>query len=179
METFSHFVKRIVTAFNRSGLKYMLTGALASSYYGRARTTLDADIVVAIREKDLAALAKVLTVANLKIQKEKVRAAWKSDYRIFTVEDKVTPHTLDIIFRSQSLKRNAGRILGLPTYYEAPDSLILAKLRMIKVTVETARAETDREDIRAILENTQIDLKSLKEKARAESTAKILADLLS
>jgi len=157
----------------------MLTGALASSYYGRARTTLDADIVLVIQEKDVAVLAKVLAVANLKVQKEKMRAAWESGYRILTVEDKVTPHTLDIIFRSQSLKRNAGRILGLQTYYEAPDSLILAKLRMIKVTVETARAITDREDIRGILENTQIDLRSLKERARAESTAKILAELLS
>jgi len=70
-------------------------------------------------------------------------------------------------------------MLGLPTYYEAADSLILAKLRMIKVTIETARAETDREDIKAILRNTPIDLKSLQEKSKAESTANILADLLS
>jgi hypothetical protein len=156
----------------------MFTGALASSYYGRPRTTLDADIVLAMEKKDIPALAKTLAEANLRVQKTKLQAAWESDYRIVTVEDKKTPHTLDIIFTNRRLARNRGRILGLPTYYEAADSLILAKLRMIKATVETARAATDREDIKAILESTHIDLKSLQERARVESTAKILAELL-
>lgn len=157
----------------------MFTGALASSYYGRARTTLDADIVLDIQEKDLVALARILTAANLRVQKDKLQAAWKSDYRIVTFEDKKTPHTLDIMFTSHKLNRNSGRILGLPTYFEAADSLILAKLRMIKVTVDAARATIDREDIKAILENTPIDLKSLRERSKTESTAKILAELLS
>ena len=69
--------------------------------------------------------------------------------------------------------------MGLETYFEPPDSLILAKLRMIKATVDPARAANDREDIKAILENTTIDLKWLQEKARTESTSKILADLIS
>jgi hypothetical protein len=118
----------------------MFTGALASSYYGRPRTTVDADIVLAIEKKDLPALVKTLTKANLRVQKTKLQSAWESEYRIATVEDKKTPHTLDIIFTNRRLARNRGRILGLPTYYEALDSLILAKLRMIKSTVETARA---------------------------------------
>jgi hypothetical protein len=157
----------------------MFTGALASSYYGRARTTLDADIVLAIQKKDIGFLARLLMDANLKVQKNKLEAAWKSDYKIVTIEDKKTPHTLDIIFTRRKLEKNAGRILGLPTYYEAPHSLILAKLRKIKVTVDPARAATDREDIQAILENTHIDLKSLQERARAESTGKILSELFS
>jgi hypothetical protein len=156
----------------------MFTGALAASYYGRPRTTLDVDIVLAIQEKDVAALARTLTKANLSVQKNKLETAWKSNYRIATVEDKKSPHTLDIIFTNRKLKRNRGHILGLPTYYEAPDSLILAKLRMIKVTLETARAATDREDIKAILESTHIDLKALKERARVESTSGILSELL-
>ena len=179
METFSRFVKRVVRVFNRSGLEYMFTGALASSYYGRARTTLDADIVLAAQADDLTALAKLLTEAGLKARKDKLEAAWKSDYRIVTIEDEKTPHTLDIIFRNKRLDRNPGRIMGLETYFEPADSLILAKLRMIKATVDPARAANDREDIKVILENTTIDLKWLQEKARTESTSKILADLIS
>ena len=72
METFSQFVKRVVRVFNRSGLEYMFTGALASSYYGRARTTLDADIVLAAQADDLTALAKLLTEAGLKARKDKL-----------------------------------------------------------------------------------------------------------
>jgi len=157
----------------------MLTGALASSYYGRPRTTLDMDVVVAVRQEDLATLATVLTKANLKVQEKKLQAAWQSDYRIATIEDKKSPHTLDIIFTDQRLERNAGRILGVPTYYQTAASLILAKLRMLKITVRAERAATDREDIKAILETTQISLKALRRRARAESTVKILDDLIS
>jgi hypothetical protein len=178
LETFSQFIRRIVRALNRGGLDYVFTGALASSYYGRARTTLDADVVLAIQEKQLQLLGRRLTEAGLNVQKDKLKAAWKSTYRIITIEDRKTPHTLDIIFTNDKLKKNRGRMLGLATYFEAPDSLILAKLRMIKVTVDPARASNDREDIKAILENTPVDLKSLKKRAAQQGTAEILADLL-
>ena len=166
-------------ALNRSGLEYMLTGALASSYYGRPRTTLDIDVVVAVGQKDLATLARILARAHLMVQAEKLLAAWASEYRIATIEDKKSPHTLDIIFTDQKLERKAARILGLPTYYQRAESLILAKLRMLKVTFRTERAATDREDVKAILQATRINLKSLRRRARAESTVKILDDLIS
>jgi hypothetical protein len=177
LETFSGFVRRVVRALNRGGIQYMLTGALAASYYGRPRTTLDMDVVVTARQKDIAKLASMLRKAYLKAHEKKLATASQSGYRIATVEDKKSPHTLDIIFTNQKLERNAGHILGLPTYYQTPESLILAKLRMLKVTLQAERAATDREDIKAILKTTQIDLKTLRRKARAESTVKILEDL--
>ena len=67
----------------------------------------------------------------------------------------------------------------MPTYYQSAESLILAKLRMLKVTLRAERAATDREDIKAILETIQISMKTLRRRARAESTAKILDDLIS
>ena len=157
----------------------MLTGALASSYYGRPRTTLDMDVVVAFRQKDLATLARVLTKAKLKVHEERLQAAWQSDYRIATIEDKKSPHSLDIVFTDQKLERKAGRILGVSTYYQSAESLILTKLRMLKVTLRAERAVTDREDIKAVLETTEISLKTLRKRARAESTVKILDDLIS
>jgi len=179
LETFSGLVRRVVRALNRSGLQYMFTGALASSYYGRPRTTLDIDVIIAARQKDLVTLAKSLTKANLRVEERKLEAAWGSDYRIATLEDKKSAHTLDIIFTDRKLERKAGRISGLPTYYEAAESLILAKLRMLKVTVRPERAATDREDIKAILETTRIDLRSLRRRAKLQSTARILDDLTS
>lgn len=157
----------------------MLTGAIAASYYGRPRTTLDLDVVVAFRQKDLSKLATALTRANLDVQEKRLRAAWQTDHRIATVEDKKSPHTLDILFTDQKLQRHHGRILGVPTYYQSAESLILAKLRMLKVTLRTERASTDREDIKAVLETTRISLKTLRKIARAESTIKILDELMS
>ena len=45
MEGFEGFVRRVVGCFNAVGLDYMFTGALAASYYGRARTTTNVDAV--------------------------------------------------------------------------------------------------------------------------------------
>jgi hypothetical protein len=155
----------------------MLTGALASSYYGRPRTTLDIDVVMSIPSEDLHELAKALTRAKLKVHEEKLLAAWQSGYPITTLEDRKSPHTLDIIFTNQKLEMRPGHILGLATYYQSAESLILTKLRMIKATLQPERAATDRQDIKAILEAEPIDLKSLRKKAKADSTIKILDDL--
>lgn len=178
METFSGLVRRVARSLNRSTLQYMFTGAIASSFYGRPRTTLDIDIVVAAQQKELEKLAKSLKQARLIVSERKLKIAWNSDYRIATLEDKKSPYTVDIIFTDQELDRIAGRISGIPTYYETAESLILAKLRMLKVTIQPERAATDRQDIIAMLKITKIDLKSLRKNAETETTARILDDLM-
>lgn len=156
----------------------MLTGALASSYYGRPRTTMDIDVVVAAARRDLATLARALANVNLKVKEKVLEAAWQSKYRIVTIEDRKSPHTLDLIFTDEKLERKACSILGLPTFYQSPESLILAKLKMIKATLQPERAATDREDIKAILKSTRVRLKTLRGRARVEGTYDILEDLI-
>lgn len=156
----------------------MLTGALASSYYGRPRTTLDIDIVVRAKRGDLKRLAKALTNAKLKVEEGKLETAWKSKYRIVTVEDRASPHTVDIILTDAKLERKAGLILGLPTFFQTPESLILTKPRMVKASLQPERAETDRQDIRAILESTKLRLNALRKRAKAQGTSEILEELL-
>jgi hypothetical protein len=157
----------------------MLTGAIASSYYGRPRTTLDMDVVIAIAQADISKLVKTLEHASLRVQERKLIDAWKSQKNpIATLEDRKSPHTLDIIFTDRKLERRPGRILGMRTYYQTAESLILAKLRMLKVTLQSEKAAVDREDIKAILKTSPISLRSLRSKAREQSTLKILDNLL-
>jgi len=156
----------------------MLTGALASSYYGRPRTTLDIDVVVVAKERDLATLARALANKSLKVEKKELEEAWRSNYRIVTVEDRKSPHSLDIIFADGKLERKAGSILGLPTFYQTAESLVLAKLKMIRATLQPERAATDREDIKAILKSSRLRLKTLRRKARDQATSEILEDLM-
>ncbi len=156
----------------------MLTGALASSYYGRPRTTLDIDVVVVAKGSDLATLARALANKSLKVEKKELEEAWRSNYRIVTVEDRKSPHSLDIIFADGKLERKAGSILGLPTFYQTAESLVLAKLKMIRATLQPERAATDREDIKAILKSSRLRLKTLRRKARDQATSEILEDLM-
>jgi len=158
-------------------LRYALTGALAVSYYGRPRTTLDIDVLVVAKESELARLAKALTERALKTETKRLHHVWGSKYRIATVSDSKSPHTLDIIFVDEHLERKPGFILGSHTYYQTPESLILAKLRMIKATLQPERAATDRQDIKAILEATDVDLKSLRRQAHAQGNLELLNEL--
>ena len=135
-------------------------------------------MVVAATRKDLTMLVETLKTAGLATEEQMLETAWQSQYRIATVEDKSSPHTLDIIFIDGPLERKTGSVLGLPSFYQTPESLILAKLRMIKATLNPERAATDREDIKAILENTRVDLEDLRKRAQAEGTSEILEDLI-
>jgi hypothetical protein len=171
-------IKRIVGSFNDAGIDYMITGALAASYYGTPRTTMDIDVVVRPTLEDLRTLVTALKKADMHIDEDKIYDALKSEYKIVTVRDKKTPFTLDIILSDKKLEKKAGTILKLPTFYQNPEELILAKLRMIKATIPIERAQKDREDVKTILEHTRINIKNLRAKAEKEHTLIILEDLI-
>ena len=178
MESFEGFVKRVVEGFNAFGLDYMFTGALAVSYYGRARTTVDVDVVVAIvgsewRNKLVSALKR----AGLIVEEKKIDDALKSGYGVITFRDGKSPLTVDIILSREKLAKKRGTILGLPTYYQTPEDLVLAKLRMIRAKVPRERAQKDVEDVKAILKFTRVDLETVKRKAEKEGTLQILKDI--
>lgn len=157
----------------------MFTGALAVSYYGRARTTVDVDVVVAVVDKGWRIkLVSALERAGLVVDEERVDAALRSGYRIVTFEDSKSPLTVDVILSDVKLVRRAGSILGLATFYQTPEDLILAKLRMIKATVPRKRALKDEDDVKAILKFTRVDMDLLERRARENNTLSILEGLI-
>ncbi len=157
----------------------MITGALAASYYGTPRTTMDIDIVVKIAPRHLKTkIILPLRKAGFQINEKYVRKTLNSSYKIITVKNKKTPFTLDLIFSDKKLEKRAGTILGLPTFYQKPEDLILAKLRMVKATISREKASKDEEDVKAILKYTKVDMETLKKKAREEKTFTILKRLI-
>lgn len=68
-----------------------MTGALAASYFGKPRTTMDLDLVIKAHPKDFGKLAEVLRRASLKASERKIAYAWRSGYRIVTFLDKKEP----------------------------------------------------------------------------------------
>jgi len=156
----------------------MFTGAIAASYYGTPRTTVDVDIIVKVSKNNVQPLLlEPLRKADMMIDEPKIKAALKSGYRIVTVKDKRTTLTVDLIFSDKKLKKKPGTIAGLPTFYQTPEELVLSKLRMIKVTSPRERALKDKDDIRAILKQTKVNKKAIEKQALRENTLAILREL--
>jgi len=179
VEPFYGFVRRLISGFDGSGLDYAFTGALATSFYGVPRTTTDIDVIVAVSgEADVAArVAEALQQAGVDFDLRRIGMALESGYRIATFKDKASPYTLDVIF-VDALRKNTGIVAGLSTFFQAPDDLVLAKLRMIKATKPRSRAVKDEEDVKAILEFTEVDLEAVKEQAKRNGTLAILEKLI-
>lgn len=179
MNRFEDLIRRIVKNFNTAGIDYMVTGALAASYYGMPRTTMDIDIVVKGAQEDLQThLVAPLRKAEIQVDERKINDASKSGFRIITLKDKKTPFTLDIILSDKKLEKKPGTILGLPTFYQTPEGLIISKLRMIKATIPKERALKDKDDVKAILRYTEVNMKDLKRRSRKENTFSILEELI-
>jgi len=177
LNKFEDFVRRIVNSFNETRIDYMFTGALAASYYGTPRTTIDVDVIVRVSEKEPTSLVAALRKAGMEANERRIREVLKSGYKILTFKDKKSPFTLDIMLSDEKLRKRGGTILGLSTFYQVPEELILAKLRMIKATVPSERAQKDKDDVKAILRESRVNVDALKKRARKENTVKILEEL--
>ena len=181
MDAFYKFVKKLVEGFSRENLDYALTGALAASFYGVPRTTSDVDIMVAtphgtdVKNK----VVKALEHAGLKIDPHKIDEALASGYNIATVADKASPFTVDVIFSGEPIGKQAGTVAGLKTFFQSPEGLILAKLRMIKATLPRERAAKDEEDIRAVLMFSKVNMKEVRNQAEKDGTLTIFDALIS
>lgn len=179
LEVFYDVVKRIVKSFEKMEIDYVFTGALAVSFYGVPRTTVDVDVVVAVAEvKQRVRLVEALKLAGLVVSEREVDRALESGYRIATFRDGKTAYSVDVIFSDGKLVKRAGTVAGLPCFYQTPEELILAKLRMIKATVPRERGLKDEEDVKAILKFTRVNIRAVKEKARKDGTLAIFEEIM-
>jgi hypothetical protein len=179
LEAYYDLVKRLVKSFKVVKLDYVFTGALAASFYGVPRTTVDVDVMVEVSESEhLVKLVSALKMAGLSIDEREIDVAVESGYRIATFRDTKTSYSVDIIFSSKKLKKRAGTVAGLQTFYQTPEELVSAKLRMIKATVPRERALKDEEDVRAILKFTRVNVGTVKKQAGKDSTFSIFESLM-
>jgi len=179
LKTFRNLIRRLAIAFKDVKLEYAFTGALAASFYGIPRSTVDVDVIVRISgEKDIDRLVSALRSAKLKVDKEAICNALKSGYRILTIRDEKTPYSVDIIISEKKLSRSPVVIANMTMFLQKPEELILAKLRMAKATVPRNRAVKDVEDIKGILKFTKVNLNEVKAEAKKDKTLKILEEIL-
>ena len=176
--SFQEFVRVLVEHFNRESAVYAITGAVAASYYGIPRTTLDADFVVHISSRDTTRFFRGMERAGVKVDLEKIRRNIKSGYNVVTLADRFSPYSADFILVENPPERKKGTLVGVKTYFQSPESLILAKLRMIKATIPRERSQKDREDVRAIIANTRVNKRKIIDRARKEGTIEIFREII-
>jgi hypothetical protein len=167
----------VIAQLNSLGIEYALTGALAVSYYGRPRTTVDVDVIIKAEPKDFEKLAEAFRKVGLSCTVERLNNAWESKYRIATLEGKKGLR-LDAILTQETVPRRKVTILGLPSYLQEPGPLVLQKLKLIKVTQDEERRFTDRMDVLSILRNAEVDVGSLRDLAGEQATLDLLDELL-
>ncbi len=178
MEPFNNLVKRLINGFSQTGLDYAFTGALAVSFYGVPRTTVDIDVLVLVSEKNFRnKLSLALRKAGVEIDERQVDSALTSDYRIATLRVSKSPYRVDVIFSPDRFEKRSGTVAGLPSFFQTPEDLILAKLRMIKATIPRERAWKDQEDVQAILEYAKVDVEAVKKQAKRSGTLEIFERL--
>jgi len=179
LEAYCAFVKRIVEAFDKVGLDYAFTGALATSFYGVPRTTSDIDVMVAVTDaaEVKVKLTAALRTAGLAVDEHKIDSALKSGFKIATFKDTTSPYCIDIILSNEKLDKQSGRIAGLNTFFQSPEGLIAAKLRMIKATLPPERSAKDKADIKAILKFTSVNLAAVKKQAKEDRTLEVFEAL--
>lgn len=180
LDAFYGLVRRLVEEFEGAGLDYAFTGALAASFYGVPRTTSDVDVMVAVAGvADVKAkVAGALRRAGLEVDERKIDVALESGYNLASFKCKTSPYTVDVIFSAERLEKQAGAIAGLKTFFQSPEGLILAKLRMIKAPVPRKRAVNDEEDVKAVLAFSKVDVAAVKRQARKDGTLAILEGLI-
>ena len=175
VERYYGFVKKLVNAFKEAKLDYAFTGALAVSFYGVPRTTTDVDVIIAVANKPESKkeITTALNKAGLQVDERKIESAFTSGYNIATFKSKKTPFTIDIIISEEKLDKNSGKIDNVETFFQSPEGLIASKLRMIKASLAPERVAKDKEDVKAILAFTKLNMNKIRKQAQKDKTLEI------
>ena len=124
---------------NRAGLPYMLTGSMATNFWGTVRTTHDLDFVLALKPTE----AEIIIGAfgdGFFLQPESVRQVFQPPYQFNAIDEqsalKVDFWLLrDNLFEKHMFDRRVQvRIVDMPAWVATPEDLILHKLYWHSIT---------------------------------------------
>ncbi|MCB9760495.1 MAG: nucleotidyltransferase family protein [Alphaproteobacteria bacterium] len=128
------FLARLVAVLEAAGVPYMLSGSLASAYYGIPRSTQDIDIVVRLDLRTLAALLSALSSEQYYVSEAAAKDALRRQGQ-FNIIDLDTGWKVDLIIRkrrpfsrTEFERRTAAEVLGVPLMICSPEDSILSKL---------------------------------------------------
>lgn len=136
---YEEVVLKVVEILNRLDIPYFLTGAMAVVYYGEPRTTHDIDLMVEMKDEDVATLATCLE-ADFSIDQESISIA-RREGSMFNAIHKDTGFKVDFWMlgnddfdRTRFARRVRVNILGTVIYLPTAEDAIISKLAWFKMS---------------------------------------------
>lgn len=173
---FEEFVKKAVKALNKSQIRYVIIGGIAAIFYGRPRTTMDLDMVVAMRKENIKQLCEFLRKEEFEAKEEEIESALKRKIHA-SIFLKNSPYRIDLKGVYSSLdeaslrRRKTVKIFGEKAWVEGVEDIIVAKL--------VYGSQQDLEDVKAILlRQKRLDKKYLRRRAKEEKVLKKLLKVM-
>jgi hypothetical protein len=166
---------------NTSGLAYMLTGSMASNYWGTPRTTHDLDFVVRLSAADVPALVRAFSDGFF-LQEASVRAALASPYQFNALDNasalKVDFWVLrpDAFEQAMFARRRKVSLFGEPAWIASAEDVLLHKLYWDALT-PSDRQRQDAAGIVAV-QKDHLDAAYLRQWAGVLGVERRLEDLL-
>jgi hypothetical protein len=140
----------VVSLLARLGVPYMLTGSMATSYYGRPRATHDADLVIDPSFTQLEALIGALTTAGFYVSGETARNALRGG-RPFNAIEMESASKIDFIVRrdrafsrTEFTRRTVADLpFGNGVSIVSPEDAVLSKLEWARRSGDSERQLAD------------------------------------
>ena len=137
--TFGELLAVVIGLLERSGVPYMVTGSLASSYHGEPRATRDADIVIDPGLEALDQLTESLLEAGFYVDRDVAREALAHRSQFNAIASDASK--VDFIVRrdrpfsvEEFRRRQPADLLGTPGFVATAEDIILAKIEWAKAT---------------------------------------------
>lgn len=134
MTTLPAFLARIAAALDGAGIPWMLTGSVASTHFGRPRTTHDVDFVIDPDGAALARFVRIVQADDLYADADSAADALRRR-RQFNVIDPHSGWKADLIVRKERpfsreefARRGPARLQGVGVSIATPEDVVLAKL---------------------------------------------------
>lgn len=137
--TFSQVVAEAIGLLERSGVPYMVTGSLASSYHGEPRATRDLDVVIDPQPAGLGELLAGLEAAGFYVDRDAAFEALRDRSQFNAIGDEATK--IDFIVRKdrpfsieEFKRRRRADLLGTPGFIASLEDTVVAKLEWAATT---------------------------------------------
>jgi hypothetical protein len=131
--------RRITTAFEQAGIRYMLTGSFAGAHYGVPRSTQDIDFVVEATPAQLQAFIESLPATEYYSDLDTALNALKRQ-SMFNVIDHATGWKVDLIIRKSRPfsieefgRRQSVNLHGVALFIASAEDVVISKLEWAKL----------------------------------------------